>query len=130
MARGRRRLGVAQVAERDDAGAGVVVDGEQPEVLVVEVGRGRAERPGRLGLGAEDRPDAVRVGPAGEVGLELGAGLVAVVGVLGHQLADDRGERRGDAAGDLLQRLGVVHPLLEDLVDDVAPLERRPARRG
>ena len=62
--------------------------------------------------------------------LQLGAGLIALVGLLGHQLANDGGEGRGHAAGDLLERLGIVHPLLEDLVDHVAPLERRTAGEG
>ena len=111
----------------DAVGAGV---GQEAEVVVVDLGGGRAEGAGGVGLGAEDRADLLGVDPAGEVGPKLGAGLVAVVGVLRHQLADDRGERRRDAPGHPFERLGVFHPLLEDLVNQVAPLERGAAGEG
>ena len=126
--RGRRRLGLAQVADRDDARAGV--GGEQLQVVLLQHRRRRVEGVGLLAGGAEERPDVEGVGPALQVGTQLGAGLVAVGRVLGHQLADDGGERGGDPLGDLLDRLGVVHPLLVDLVDRVAPLERRRAGEG
>src|SRR5207237_5033299 len=67
------------------------------------------------------------VGPARQVGPELAAALVALLGLLAHELADDRGEHRRDAARRGLQRLRILHALLEDLVDHVPPLEGGPA---
>ena len=100
MPRGDGGLGVAQVAERDGVPAIGLVDVEEAEVVLVELGGRRPEAAGGVGFGAEDRADAARVGPAGQVGAQLGAVLVALVGLLAHQLADDRGEGRRDAAGD------------------------------
>ena len=126
-------LGGAEVAERADAEGradGSVVGVEQRRSSSSRSGGGgrkaraasaSAPRIARTTSGSVQRARSAR---------KLGAGLVAVVGVLGHQLADDRRERRGHAPGHPLERLGVVHPLLEDLVDDVAPLERRAAGEG
>ena len=86
------------------------------------------KRPSGLGLRSQDRAEAGGVGPADQVGPQLRAGLVSFLGLLGHELTDQRGKGSGNAPDDLLERLGVVQPLAEDLVDHVSPLERRPAR--
>ena len=70
------------------------------------------------------------IGPSGQIGPQLGDCLVAIRRVLVHQLPDDRGERGRNSPGNPFQRFGVIHPLLEDLVDDVATLERRMTGEG
>ena len=62
-----------------------------------------------------------------EVAFQVFGRLVAVGRFLGHQFFDDGGEGGGHASGDLLERLGIFHALLEDLVDDIAAFERRMA---
>ena len=82
-------------------GPGVVGDGEQAQVLVRERRAGAGgttgpPRPRRRGSACSRAGSVQRARSASE----LGAGLVALVRVLGHQLADDRREGGRDAAGD------------------------------
>ncbi len=83
-----------------------------------------------LGFRAQDRAQPGGVGLARHVGAQLLAGLIALVGLLGHQLADHGGKGRGHTPGDVLEWFGVVQPLPEDLVDHIAALERGPAGKG
>ena len=123
--------GSASPRERNesDERAGTVSIGQEAELVVLELGGGRAECPERLGLGPRDAADFLRVGPAGQVDAQLLAGLITVLRILAHELPDHRAEGGGDAGGHALQGIGVFHPMLEDLVDHVPPSNGgRPAR--
>ena len=105
MAWGHGWFGRSEVAEREAVVTGREIHVEEAEVVFGELGRRGAKAPRGVGLGSQDGVDAGRVGPAHQVGAELGAVLVSLFGVLAHQLADDRGERSGHAARQVFERL-------------------------